>query len=114
MSDFTINSLDTLFLFLINSTMCIPHIYQDRVHNDMAYKLEEWASISRDELRTVFSKYSLDFKEKCYSCNEDMPDFTGWGNPICKDCKKEDDRCCEECGGLLVEEGDTKHKQCKY
>jgi hypothetical protein len=84
-------SVYELFLYLSNATMCIPEKYKNRVAQDMAYKLEEWANVSRPELRDALKKLDISLEEMCVNCNEPMPDWDTeeQGEPYCSQCCKE-------------------------
>lgn len=80
--------LYTMFLYLANATMCINETSKNQVWNDMAYKLMEWNNISRCELRQVFNKFDMEFKELCSECNEELNDYDGDDEePKCDNCK---------------------------
>jgi hypothetical protein len=84
-------SVYDLFLYLSNATLCIPDIYKDRVVQGMAYKLEEWANVSRPELRDALKKLDIKLEEMCVNCNEPMPDWNAeeQGEPVCSQCSKD-------------------------
>lgn len=78
--------LNTLFLFLSHSTMCIGEEHKNQVFNDMAYKLIEWNNTSRCELREVFRKLGCEFEEHCVNCNEELDSCDDVEAPLCNDC----------------------------
>ena len=77
----------TMFLYLANATMCIDDRSAEQVWNDMAYKLMEWHNIPRIELREVFNKFEMKFKELCADCNEEIEESVE-EKPLCDACKK--------------------------
>ena len=79
-------NLDTLFLYLGYSVMGLSDRDKESVVQNMAYKLIEWDTIPRDELRTVLKKYGWKLQECCSRCNELMPEYEAGGDPICRDC----------------------------
>jgi len=79
--------LKTLFLYLANATLCIDDKSKDKVFNGMAYKMMEWDTISRCELRKVIQEFGIQFEELCSNCNEPLPDYNeDEENPKYKDC----------------------------
>jgi len=78
--------LNTLFLFLSHSTMCIDEDAKEKVFNDMAYKLIEWQNTSRCELREVFGKFHCKFQEMCSNCNEPLDECDDVESPMCPEC----------------------------
>jgi hypothetical protein len=78
--------LDTLFLYLGHSIMGLSEQDKESVVQGMAYKLIEWDTITRDQLRPVMLKYGWKLQERCVHCNEQMPDYEEDGDPVCKDC----------------------------
>jgi hypothetical protein len=79
-------NLDTLFLYLGYSIMGLSDYDKESVVQGMAYKLIEWDTITRDQLRPVMLKYGWKLEERCIHCNELMPEYEGGGDPICDDC----------------------------
>lgn len=79
-------SIKDLFLYVGRSVMCIPVHFKDRVINDFARALDEWASVDIDELRSAVQNIGSKIEEQCHHCNELMPDFEGTGQPVCSDC----------------------------
>lgn len=79
-------SIKELFLYVGRSVMCIPGQYKEKVINDFAHALDEWASIDIDELREAVKNIGSKIEERCYHCNELMPEFEGTGHAICSDC----------------------------
>jgi hypothetical protein len=75
-----------LFLYVGQSVMCIPEQYKQNVINGFAHSLDEWASIDIDALRDAVNNIGFKMEERCYHCNELMPDFQGSGHAICTDC----------------------------
>ena len=81
-------SLDTLFLYLSHSTMCISEEDKHKVFNDMAYKLMEWNNTSRCELRVVFRKHGCKFIEFCFNCYDELDSCDDVEEPLCYECSK--------------------------
>lgn len=79
-------SIKELFLYVGRSTMCIPDQYKATVINGFAHALDEWASVDIDELRAAMNNIGTKMEERCYHCNELMPEFEGTGHAICADC----------------------------
>ena len=79
-------NLDTLFLYLSHSTMCIGEEHKKQVFNDMAYKLIEWNNTSRCELRAVFRKLGCEFEELCANCNEPLESCDDVEETLCDEC----------------------------
>lgn len=79
-------SIKDLFLYVGRSVMCIPVHFKDKVINEFAYALEEWDSIDIDVLREAVKNIGSKIEERCYHCNELMPEFEGTGHAICSDC----------------------------
>ena len=79
-------TLDTLFLYLSHSTMCISEEDKHKVFNDMAYKLMEWNNTSRCELRVVFRKLGCKFIEFCSKCYEEIESCHDVEEPLCTEC----------------------------
>lgn len=83
--------LKEFFLLLNHAISTIGRRSQNEVMQNMAYKLSEWYNVSRDELRDHLMMNGFTLEERCVSCNEDMPDFDGIGDPLCSDCDSEVD-----------------------
>jgi len=81
-------TLDTLFLYLSHSTMCISEEDKHKVFNDMAYKLMEWNNTSRCELRVVFRKLGCKFIEFCFNCYDELDSCCDDEEPLCNECSK--------------------------
>lgn len=79
-------SIKELFLYVGRSVMCIPCHFKDKVINDFAHALDEWASVDIDILREAVQNIGSKIEERCYHCNELMPEFEGTGYAICSDC----------------------------
>ena len=79
-------SIKELFLYVGRSVMCIPDQYKNSVVNGFAHTLDEWASVDIDELRAAMNNIGTKMEERCYHCNELMPEFEGTGHAICNDC----------------------------
>lgn len=79
-------SIKELFLYVGRSVMCIPVHFKDRVINDFANALDEWASVDIDVLRDAVENIGSKIEERCYDCNELMPEFQGTGQAVCDDC----------------------------
>lgn len=79
-------SIKELFLYVGRSTMCIPDQYKSTVINGFTHALDEWASVDIDELRSAVKNIGSKIEERCYHCNELMPEFEGTGHAICADC----------------------------
>lgn len=79
-------SIKELFLYVGRSVMCIPVHFKDKVINDFAHALDEWASVDIDELRSAVKNIGSKIEERCYHCNELMPEFEGTGHAVCADC----------------------------
>lgn len=80
-------NLKEMFLLLLNSVDTLRLEEQEQVMNNMAYKLEEWYDVSRDDLRKLLQDVGFKLNEICISCNEEMPEFEGDGNPLCSICE---------------------------
>lgn len=83
-------SLYDIFLYLSNATLSIPEEYRHRVVQDMAYKLEEWANVTRPELRRTLAEFGEKLDEMCIHCNEPIPDWDveeEGQEPICPECQ---------------------------
>ena len=79
-------SIKDLFLYVGRSVMCIPVHFKDKVINDFAHALDDWANVDIDVLREAVQNIGSKIEEHCYHCNELMPDFEGTGQPVCSDC----------------------------
>lgn len=79
-------SIKELFLYVSRSVMCIPVHFKDKVINDFAHALDEWASVDIDLIREAVQNIGSKIEERCYHCNELMPEFEGNGHAICTDC----------------------------
>ena len=79
-------SIKDLFLYVGRSVMCIPDEYKTSVINGFAHALDEWANVDIDTLREAILNIGTKMEERCYHCNELMPDFEGTGHAICSDC----------------------------
>jgi hypothetical protein len=79
-------SIKELFLYVGCSVMCIPDQYKNSVVNGFAHALDEWANVDIDELRAAMNNIGTKMEERCYHCNELMPEFEGTGHAICHDC----------------------------
>ena len=84
-------SIDDMFLMLSNTTCVLGYQKQNQVIQNMAYKLEEWFNVTRDELRSALEKVGFKLDECCSMCNAEMPTFDGIGDPICSECDSDDD-----------------------
>jgi len=84
-------SVYDMFLYVANATMCIPEQYRRTALQDLAYKLEEWANVTRPELRDVLEMFGEKLDEMCILCNEPLPswDAAADGEPVCDACSKE-------------------------
>jgi hypothetical protein len=78
-----------IFLYLTNATLCIPEAHRHTVVQAMAYKLEEWANVTRPELRAVLAGFGDTLDEMCIHCNEPLPDWNAdeQGEPCCSSCQ---------------------------
>ena len=79
-------SIKDLFLYVGRSVMCIPFPFKNKVINDFANALDDWASIDIDVIREAVQNIGFKIEERCYHCNEYMPEFEGTGQPVCSDC----------------------------
>lgn len=79
-------SIRDLFLYVGRSVMCIPHQYKGTVINGFAHTLDEWANADIDAVREGVANIGFRMEERCYHCNELMPDFQGSGHAVCSDC----------------------------
>jgi hypothetical protein len=79
-------SIKELFLYVGRSVMCIPDQYKNNVVNGFAHALDEWANVDIDELRAAMNNIGTKMEERCYHCNELMPEFEGTGHAVCNDC----------------------------
>jgi len=79
-------SVKDLFLFVGRSVMGIPFYYKNKVINDFAHALDDWASLDIDVVRDAVKNIGFKMEETCHSCNEAMPEFEGTGQPICSNC----------------------------
>jgi hypothetical protein len=79
-------SIKDLFLYVGRSVMGIPAYYKDKVINDFAHALDDWANVDIDVLREAVQNIGSKIEEHCYHCNELMPEFEGTGQPVCSDC----------------------------
>jgi len=79
-------SIKELFLYVGRSVMCIPDQYKDNVINGFARALDEWANVDIDLIREAMNNIGTKMEERCYHCNELMPEFEGGGHAICSDC----------------------------
>jgi hypothetical protein len=79
-------SIKELFLYIGRSVICIPDQYKEKVINDFAHTLDEWASVDIDALRDAVHNIGFKIQEHCYHCNEIMSEFEGTGHPVCSDC----------------------------
>jgi hypothetical protein len=53
-------TLEDFFLYLINATVNIPEEYKEQVIYSAAQKLQEWDTISSDQLRDVLSELNYE------------------------------------------------------
>lgn len=79
-------SIKELFLYVGRSVMSIPTQYKENVINAFAHALDDWANIDIDALRDAMANIGTKMEERCYHCNELMPDFEGTGHAVCSDC----------------------------
>jgi hypothetical protein len=79
-------SIKDLFLYVGRSVICLPDQYKASVINGFAHALDEWASVDIDALRDAMNNIGFRMEERCYHCNEMMPEFEGTGHAICNDC----------------------------
>jgi len=79
-------SINELFLYVGRSVMCIPDEYKKKVINDFAHTLEEWTNIDIDLIRKAVQNIGTKMDERCYHCNDLMPEFEGTGQPVCSNC----------------------------
>jgi len=79
-------SIKDLFLYVGRSVMCIPDQYKGDVINGFADALDDWAGIDIDVVREAVNNIGFKIQERCYDCNELMPEFEGTGHPVCPDC----------------------------
>jgi hypothetical protein len=79
-------SIKDLFLYVGRSVMGIPAYYKEKVINDFAHALDNWANVDIDVLREAVQNIGFKIDEHCYHCNELMPEFEGTGQPVCSDC----------------------------
>jgi hypothetical protein len=79
-------SIKELFLYVGRSVMCIPDQYKDTVINGFAHALDEYANIDIDALRAAVNNIGTKMEERCYHCNELIPEFQGTGHAVCNDC----------------------------
>jgi len=79
-------SIKELFLYVGRSVMSLPDQYKGSVINGFAHALDEWASVDIDALRGAMNNIGFRMEERCYHCNELMPEFEGTGHAICNDC----------------------------
>lgn len=93
MTNFQINDLRTLFLYLSNAVISLPDIYQEQVFKDMAYKLHEWNGIPISELRTVLQDFDIQFNDTCFYCGEEMVDAPDDQMYCSYSCKVQDCGC---------------------
>ena len=87
MVGFLVRNIDALLLAVVDSCSMLNDVDKHSVIQTFAYRLEERYGISRDELRISMRKIGFTLAEFCMGCNEEMPSFTGSGNPVCDDCK---------------------------
>ena len=88
MADLAIN-IEALFALLSNATVSIPEKHKNKVFQDMAYKLIEWYTVSRVELRKIFYSHDIVLKELCYDCNAEILNILVDPNddkPQCNEC----------------------------
>jgi hypothetical protein len=69
-----ITSLEVLFSYLDNATLCIPEEHRVRVFKDMGFKLNEWASVPISSIRYELLKYDILFNYPCMQCGNDIVD----------------------------------------
>ena len=81
-------SLNSLFLYLADATLCINDEAKDNVWRDMASTLVERGVAKRDEIRYIFRKNDMHYEEFCVKCNNPLPDEGYTGDPLCEDCEK--------------------------
>jgi hypothetical protein len=81
-------SLYEIFLYVSNATLSIPEVHRHSVLQALAYKLEEWADVSRPELRDVLAQFGEELDEMCIHCNEPLAswDVEEDGEPVCDMC----------------------------
>lgn len=79
-------SIKDLFLYVGRSVICLPDQYKASVINGFAHALDEWANVDIDALRDAMNNIGTKMEERCYHCNEMMPEFEGAGHAICNDC----------------------------
>jgi hypothetical protein len=66
--------------------MSIPDQYKNTVINGFAHTLDEWTNVDIDVIRAAVQNIGVKMEERCYHCNELMPEFEGTGHAICSDC----------------------------
>jgi hypothetical protein len=64
---------------------------QYKIIQSLAHTLEDNYLIPRDDLRAALLKIGFILEEFCVCCNERMVNFRGNGNPVCNDCKLDND-----------------------
>lgn len=57
-------NIDTLFIALDDSTKSLSKKDRSRVFNDMAYKLIDWRTSTRGDLRILLSNFDVSFEER--------------------------------------------------
>jgi hypothetical protein len=87
MVGFLVHNIDSLLLAVADSCTMLDDVERHSVIQTFAYRLEERYGISRDQLRIAMKKIGFTLEEFCIGCNQQMPSFTGNGNPVCDDCK---------------------------
>jgi hypothetical protein len=83
--------VDSLFELVLHSVISLSRDKQDDVIQTLAYNLEEWYHIPRDDLRSALQKIGFRLQERCVFCEFEMPSFNGTGDPICSDCDTDQD-----------------------
>lgn len=79
-------SIKELFLYVGHSVMCIPQEHKQTVINHFAYALDDLGNTDIDAIREAVKNIGFKMEERCYDCNELMPEFEGTGYAICPDC----------------------------
>jgi hypothetical protein len=86
-----INTLDELFLLVVESVDILDELAQYEVIQSFAYRLEELYGITRPELRTALYRIGYALHEFCVGCNRSIDCLDATGQPICEECKQDID-----------------------
>lgn len=87
MDDILISDIDIMFSRIMKATDVLGPERQNEMMQIMAYKMEEWYFVSRDDLRRSLENVNIRMEELCVGCKEPLPISQAIGDIICEYCK---------------------------